>query len=550
MLAGKALTLLASLVWLVCGAAATADDRDVSGQGAPWRGESATLMGASGGEHMWVVLPPSDHADTARGSGSRPRAGGQSGRSTRSSEWRLVHLHPSMVAGFRIAATLRTPPSAVAAAEDRLWMVFPADPARDSPGEVWSVRAVHNPALDAWFSEPADRFEIRAALPGPGRLAAFTASSLGPVALIQRPDGARTLVRLRGDGWIADEEAPPAPAWEAGDGAAPGSAKLLALGPSGTTLVLADGPAPQRVWTKQGRGPWLPMDAPLPGEAIGLLDAGGLLIAAVIDRGEVGGGREPSRASVLELYALRGERPLPLGQIDVPQAPWCLLGVGSGLRLLSQEGQRGALRLQAFDPRDDLTPVELQLAGHGDERARWMHVPILGFLALGSALLLLLAFTERLGAVVALAEGQRPAELSQRALGVMIDYLPAALIVWLVAGQRPLDLLTIPIWTTPLERAAGPLSAVLLSVLVAGVCEAFSGRSLGKLVVGSQVVAVPGAKLSALRCLLRALLKFLVLAMPLLGVFYLLNPQRRGLPDLLSGAVVVRADAGTKRAEG
>lgn len=497
------------------------------------RPESTSLRGASSAQHLWIVLPPRlDGSPGAEGKTSGGRQRGAGG-------WRLLHLHPSMSAGFRVAATLPTPPSALAAFGDRLWLVFPASPEHPGAGEVWTVKAVYNEVIEGWFSEPLDRLELRPGLPATGRLEAFAADAAGPLALLRTPDGGRALLRLRSDGWQVDEAPPPPPR-----GIAPvsldvaGATRMTALGPEGATLVLVEGvpveSAPverqgaQQVWTRPPREAWVTMEGTLPGQAMSLTSSAGLAVAGVL----VG--------SDLELFALRGREPLRLGAVPLPEGAWCLLGVDAGLRLFSLSAEGGAMRLQAIDPRGPITPVDLPLSSRFDDRARWIHIPVLGFMAMGASMLLLLAFSERLGQVVPLGGAGVPAELPPRALATLIDYLPAAVVVGLVMSGPALDLLTLPIWTTPVERAAAPIAALLISALSAGVCEAIWGRSIGKRVTGLSVVRQDGSRAGAWRCLLRSLLKFLVLCMPLLGVFHLLNPQKRGLPDLLSATTVVR----------
>jgi len=477
------------------------------------------LRGASSSQHLWIVLPPPE-GSAVEGSGfGQRRPGG----------WRLLHLHPSMSAGFRIAATLPAPPVALAAFNNRLWLAFPTSADEPGAAEVWTVRVVYNETVGIWFNDPVDRLELLPGLPAASQLEGFSADAAGPLALLREPEGKREILRLRGQQWQVDDEPPPQPnRAAAGATGEVVAARLITVGHEGATLVLVEGDGPQHVWVKRPRETWTKMAGSLPGEAAGLTSSAGLAIA-VVDIGQR-----------LELFALRGAEPLTLGSMPRPDGAWCLLGVDAGLRLFSLDQASGALRLQAIDPRGPIEPVDLPLSTRLDDRARWMHVPILGFMALGASMLLLLIFSERIGAVVTLPGQRTPAALPPRALATLIDYVPAALAVWIITAGAPLDLLTLPIWTTPLERAAAPLAALALSVLVAGVCEAIWGRSLGKRLTGVSVVGAEGGHAAAWRCLWRSLLKFLVLCMPLLGVFHLLNPQMRGLPELLSGLTVVR----------
>ena len=84
------------------------------------------------------------------------------------------------------------------------------------------------------------------------------------------------------------------------------------------------------------------------------------------------------------------------------------------------------------------------------------------------------------------------------------------------------------------------LLALALTCLHSGLAEGIAGASLGKWVMGASVRRVDGSRAGAIRCLARSVLKFLVLAMPVVGVFCLMNVNHRGLPELGTGTIVVR----------
>lgn len=457
-----------------------------------------------------------------------------------------------MAAPFRIAFTFATPPKAIAAWGDRVWIVFAPSDQSDSAGEVWALRAVRNPAFETWFNDPVDRLELRPALPSRLALESFIADAAGPLALLRDAEGDCRLFRLDGDGWTPTETLPDSIAdlgiASAGSSDAFHARHALSMVRSGSDgrswVVVGPGDTP-RTWLRVPRGGWMESAVALDGPVVALATVGETPVALLRDRaanGENGAALSESARSEsarLSLFALRSGSPLRLGQIVEPVEPWTLLGLDDGLRLATIDAQ-GEPRLSRIDLR---APGESELLGPGgsmSERSQWVHVPVLGMLVVGSVMLAVMFCSDRIARTIALPEGTRPADLPLRALGVVIDYLPAAVVVWLATDCAVVDLITLPIWTAPLDRAVPPVIALLLSCLAAGLAESIFGTSPGKAICGVRVVDAHGRRPAAWRCLLRAIFKFFVLCLPLLGAFHLITAQRRGLPELVVDAVVVQ----------
>lgn len=132
--------------------------------------------------------------------------------------------------------------------------------------------------------------------------------------------------------------------------------------------------------------------------------------------------------------------------------------------------------------------------------------------------------------------GARALDLSVIALPVLITI---AITARTIDGQLQLD---IPNWLTP--------AALVLGVLYEFLFVRFSQRSLGKMLFGLKVVRfVDGARPTTSQCLLRALLPWSVLALPLgpFAVAALLlmygtgvsGDLHRGWPDMAGGTLVI-----------
>jgi uncharacterized RDD family membrane protein YckC len=126
-----------------------------------------------------------------------------------------------------------------------------------------------------------------------------------------------------------------------------------------------------------------------------------------------------------------------------------------------------------------------------------------------------------------------------RLAALLIDLLPAGVIVGFTL-QAPLgQLLTLPVLSMDIERSIPYLLMAGLAVIHSTVSELTKGTSLGKALVGARVVTTDGLRPSAGQILLRNGLKCLILIVPPLAVFALINPHLQGLADMAAGTVVV-----------
>ena len=147
----------------------------------PAHAEARPLVAASDGVHAWVVV-------------ERTRAAG-------TEHVLLHHAEPMGCDCVHEAFVLPERPEALAAAEDRVWMVMPAGPA--GRRDVYSLSVQRNPATGAYFSLPPGRLEIHPSLPAGGEL--LSASVRGG-ALEVRRSGARPEA-LGASGWTEPADA-------------------------------------------------------------------------------------------------------------------------------------------------------------------------------------------------------------------------------------------------------------------------------------------------------------------------------------------------------
>lgn len=147
--------------------------------------EARPLVAASDGVHAWLVV-------------ERTRAAG-------TEHVLLHHAEPMGCDCVHEAFVLPERPEALAAAEDRVWMVMPAGPA--GRRDVYSLSVQRNPATGAYFSLPPGRLEIHPSLPAGGEV--LSADVRGG-ALEVRRTGAKPEV-LAPSGWTerADEGSMP-----------------------------------------------------------------------------------------------------------------------------------------------------------------------------------------------------------------------------------------------------------------------------------------------------------------------------------------------------
>ncbi|MFM1833084.1 MAG: hypothetical protein RLZZ461_1400, partial [Planctomycetota bacterium] len=131
-----------------------------------------------------------------------------------------------------------------------------------------------------------------------------------------------------------------------------------------------------------------------------------------------------------------------------------------------------------------------------------------------------------------------PAGMLRRAAGLCIDLAPGLMASVLIFELEPAVFLEELRAGDP--RAVAPaIVATVVATVITLVMEVATGRSLGKWVAGTRVVALDGSPGTRWQRGLRASLRLMLLLFWPIAVIALLDPAGRGMPELLSRTVVV-----------
>jgi hypothetical protein len=480
-----------------------------------------TLRASSSGEHLWIAVP------AAPGNGEGVR---------------IVH---SVNGAVRDCGALDAMPDALVAGGARLWMVMPPLPG-GGVSPVYSVRANYNQISDRWFSEPIGRFNVLPSIPAGGHLSGAAPSGQQLLAL-QGP-APFALLEQRGAGWSDLQLPARLPSgtmlhqWPAREG-------------SGWTLVARDG-ADLRTWTvrspEAGSEALEWSSALLPGSGADLA-----LVVSGASRPTVlrhsGGGGEWSLA-----YA-RADGPLEIARIVAPELPWTVVGLGDSFALISvsEAGQVSAARIDSVEGTvAGPTPMSEAPSAAGD----WLHLPLIGAVTIAALLAAFLVRPPVGDRMPALPAGWEPMDSWRRALGLMIDMIPGALVSMAVTGCAPQELLAMPAWTAATAKVI-PSSIMLgFTIVWCLAWEVSIASTPGKLATGrSRIVRIdrlspreqaarasapaaewPAPAATRMRRAARAILKGVVLFAPALAFLAFVHPLQMGLPDVMTDTAVAR----------
>jgi uncharacterized RDD family membrane protein YckC len=440
-------------------------------------------------------------------------------------------------------------PVAMAAWGNQLWIVFP--PKRGQVPlrrETFTVQVDHNPAFGGYYHTPHDHLRVVESLEGLGKLVGFVGAAGGPVALLVPSQRAGAGVQAGADS-IAAEPVLPEPqllqlrgrAWTPlplPEGFVPGrSARLGAGGEQGQVLVvLSDAPGDRNRstvhWRNSG-GTWTRSDVPLVLPKVHSLTRVGASVTLV--------GAGPT-ADRLQVAYLRPQRLLPLPDFAAPSGRWAVLGLRDGMRLIEQSA-RGELALRRIDPRRGHVGPPQPLTSQPLMTGRLLHMPLLFAGAITALVVVFLFKPSPKAAPVNLPAALTVLPPVPRLIAVTADLAVGGLVTSILLQCTPVELLRFPLWTADLTRATPALVMIAITVVHSTLGELFGARTLGKALVGARVVSGDGSRPPPVAILARNGLKALVLLIPLLAVFALLNPHAQGLGDLVARTVVVRSAA-------
>ena len=439
-------------------------------------------------------------------------------------------------------------PVAMAAWDNELWLVFAPKPGQTPPRrETFTVRVEQDPALGGYYHTPHDHLRVVSSLEGLGKLVAFVGTAGGPVALLlptQRAtagvhagaasiaaepvlEGPR-LLQLRGQSWV--------PLSLPRDFTPGRACRLGAGGEGGRTLVLVTesaGRRPRRsVFVRNSDGTWTGTTVGEPARELVSLERVGSSVALV---------EESPAPGRVEVAYLQPRQRLPLASLATPSGRWAVLGVRDGLRVLEQTGDE--LTLRRIDPRSGRVSSPRPMSSQPLMTGRLLYRPLL-FAAAITALLVVFLFKPGPNrAAVSLPADVASLPLVPRLVAVAVDLALGAAVTFLVLRPDPADLVRFPLWTTDLTQATAVLVMIAVTVGHSTLGELLVGRTLGKALVGARVVSGDGSRPAPVAIVVRNAFKALVLLIPVLAVFALLNPHAQGLGDLIARTVVVRSAA-------
>lgn len=483
------------------------------------------LLGASGDEHLWFV------AEAREGEGAA-----------------LLCYHALSMEGPYVEALMTLPrtPEALATRGDELFLVFSPEPAaRRRQREVYSLRVLRHPVRGSYYTEPPDRLDVLAPLPGEGKLAGFVGAARGPVALLVPPQHAGAGVSASEDAAAAEPtlQQPLLQQWRGGRWAAidlpeefgsAGPCHLAIGGAEGELLIIVTGSAPTEdtgatLHVRDPSGAWRLWNTPVAAGRIRALTRAGAQVAAVI------AGPRDERC---QLVYLRPGLILPLAEFARPATPWTVLGLRDGLRIVTCRHLDDAA-VQAVDAitgelhdRQDLRKPPVDVASV-------LRMPVL--LAI-TIFVLVVVIRNRPGArpPVSLPPGHAPVAAMPRLAAVAIDLIPGAAVTMFLLSCRPADLFGLPLMAPTFQASVPYILMISITIVHGTVGELIWRRSPGKAVVGAALLAVDGRPPEAGRILLRNLVKYVILLVPPLAVLALMDPNLQGLDDLVGRTVVVR----------
>lgn len=521
-------------------------------------------LSAAGDGNLWWVVARS--ANSAIPAGQKDRSAGDA------VEQLLMHhavVEPAPTE--RLVIRLPSQPEALAAEGADVVVVMRPEGGRKRM--ILSMTAVQNPTVGHWYTEPRSGPRILPALEPTGELRAVALAGGVLHALVRLPrESPEAPERL----WLGALAGGGGGSWE------------------GRPLPPCDPAEPIRLSSVEGvlhavgfrdgamqvsqfaEGAWSPVElrgtveGASPRSLIGLLDIEGREVLVSRTEPEAEGA-----ASQVRLSFVRRGTIVPWASFPEPAGSWSVAGFGSEAAILTfDDALRG--RVQRISPAESAPREAVALAPPGFAARRWVHLPILGMLAIGLSLAALIfgtggyaerqrvAVVRRVGSgraddgvsetgdpdfpgtpVFGLAMRPRGAGLAERGTAFAIDLLPGLLAAWVVFGGNPIDLVQVPLFITDLSKAQPALLAFALGWAFAASGDVLFGRSVGKRLLGLSIVdARSGGQASFGQRLVRAALSAIVVAAPIVMLLATMHPAGDGPAEMLSAtAVVPEADA-------
>lgn len=494
-------------------------------------------LSASGGDHLWWVVKVEPEPDRTRSS-------------TTAAEPTFALMHHAVdepAPSERLVMRFAHEPLALAAEGERLVIVSRGE----SEGSLYAVTlfAARNPAIGHWYTVPQGAPFI---LPAP------PAGDIRAIALAG--DRLHLLLRLRRtDPRDADRHWFGALPCESGSGSVWTEMPVPQLDmvepvrlvgrASGVVAIGSDGGAARLARLESDRWWSTPLDRDLqpldPRAMIGAFVVSGRI--ALVERVVT-----PSGGSRIQVgFVGEGEARMSArrwAEFEEPAAPWSIgpLG-GQGAIVEILERGRGQIRALALASDSPAPPTDLSPPGFAS--GNWIHLPILAAISVIFVLVAVIfgadAYLERRLAIPPDSPARlfRGAGLSKRGTAFFIDMLPGIVLIWLLKGGSPFELLEIPALQTDISRSGPAVAAFSMGWIVATIGDIGFGRSLGKRVMGLLILNPQGDPATLGRRALRSLLSLISVASPLVMLLALLHPRGDGPAEMLSKTAVADEEA-------
>ncbi len=482
------------------------------------------LAGASSDDHLWFVAPSSGANDAL-----------------------MLYHHALEMDGphYSRGQPLHELPEAMAAWTNRLWLIFPPKISADQPDrETFTVEVQRQPAIGVYSYDPPDRLSVVASLEGLGNLVGFVGTPQGPIALRVPTQRARAGVEARPDSLAAEpvlaepvlqqlrgarwerlelpEHLPIGGRYQLAVGSAQGNLLLL--------LVASPGDRSRTVLHQRyGQEAWKQVEVPVDLRSVAAVTRCEAQVALVLQ------GATPGR---VEIAYLRPRSLVSLGEFAVPSGRWGLFGLRDGIRLVEQSTQ-GGLRLRRIDPITGRLSSSEAMTSQGLLPLRTLHMPLLFTVAITVLLLVLIFKPGSQAASPTLPPTVAVLGLVPRLLALTIDLALGGVVTILLRRCTPAELLQLPMWTADIADAAPSLWLIGITMMHCTFGEMVAARSVGKALLGARVVTVQGARPVLRSILVRNAVKLIVLLIPVLAVFALLNHHLQGLGDMMARTLVV-----------
>ena len=249
----------------------------------------------------------------------------------------------------------------------------------------------------------------------------------------------------------------------------------------------------------------------------------------------------------LELQLWRRGALTDLGQLNVaarsPTTPWSVAALDQTATLITL-GDQGDLLISSLSTQGRVLHESVKYTQQKAPPRAFSGDIFVLMIALVVATAVMFIFWRRGqdGVEMKLAPDQKVADLGRRAAAAMIDLAPCVLLGTLHFEISVAELFRLHLpglsrggW----EQMLPTVTTIGLVVIHTTISEMFSGRTLGKLVLGMHVGTMQGQKPKAWQALVRGVMRiFDLLAIPLLLVA-VLTPHRQRLGDLMARTVVI-----------